>query len=85
MITRYLAVTGRLPIEIKFKSNITQSTLDCYINQYGLDFIGLFETYEQALDNLFINETCFQNLSIEFVDTIAHLERCLQLEYNGGI
>lgn len=81
MNTYYLAIRGCQPIPVQFKTNITQSTLDCYINQYGLDFIGLYEDYETAKDDIELDELFFNSISIDLIDTINHLERCYKLEY----
>lgn len=77
----YLAIRGCEPIEVKFKTNLTQSTIDCYIQAYGLDFIGLYESYMEAIDSLLIDEEFFNSLTSDIVDTINHLERCYKLEY----
>lgn len=85
MNTYYLAIRGCQPIPVQFKTNITQSTLDCYIKQYGLDFIGLYEDYKTAKDDIELDKLFFNSLNLDLIDTINYLERCLQLEYNGGI
>lgn len=92
MITRFVAVRGQFPIKVDFKTNITQSVLDCYIHEYGLDFIGLYETFEEALSDTIINEMFIDSLNLDDVEhqpstddiTICFLENCLALEYNGG-
>lgn len=77
----YLAIRGCEPIPVIFKTNLTQSKIDCYIQQYGLDFIGLYEDYDSAKASLLINEYYFEDFKQDLVDTINHLERCYQLEY----
>lgn len=78
----YLAIRGCEPIEVQFKTNITQSTLDCYIKQYGMDFIGLYEDYETAMKDIELDNYFFDSLaSLDLIDTINYLERCYQLEY----
>ena len=78
----YLAIRGCKPIPVQFKTNITQSTLDCYIKQYGMDFIGLYEDYETAMKDIELDDYFFDSLaSLDLIDTINHLERCYQLEY----
>lgn len=84
MNTRYLAVRGCEPIQVTFKTNLTQSMIDCYIQQYGLDFISITETYEQALNDIEIDKMFFDSITPDRIETELFLERCLQLEYNGG-
>lgn len=77
----YLAVKGCEPIQVQFKTNLTQSVIDCYIRQYGLDFIGLYETYQDCKQAIQIDYYLFGNDRFNSIDTINHLERCYQLEY----
>lgn len=80
----YLAIRGCKPIEVQFKTNLTQSTIDSYIQAYGLDFIGLYEDYETAIKDIELDNYFFDSLaSLDLIDTINHLERCYQLEYKG--
>lgn len=81
MNTYYLAIKGCEPIQVQFKSNLTQSTIDCYIQQYGLDFIGIYETYQDAKQALQVDYYLFGDDRFNSIDTINHLERCYQLEY----
>lgn len=81
MNTYYLAIKGCEPIQVQFKSNLTQSTIDCYIQQYGLDFIGIYETYQDAKQALQVDYYLFGDDRFISIDTINHLERCYQLEY----
>ena len=77
----YLAIKGCEPIPVIFKTNITNSTLDCYIKQYGLDFIGLYENYIECLQAIELENYLFYNLNQDIIDNINHLERCYKLEY----
>lgn len=80
----YLAIRGCEPIEVQFKTNLTQSTIDSYIQAYGLDFIGLYEDYETAIKDIELDNYFFDSLaSLDLIDTINYLERCYQLEYKG--
>lgn len=81
MKTYYLAIKGREPIQVQFKTNLTQSKIDCYIQQYGLDFIGIYETYQDAKQALQVDYYLFGDDRFNQIDTINHLERCYQLEY----
>lgn len=81
MNTYYLAIKGCEPIQVHFKTNLTQSAIDCYIQQYGLDFIGLYETYQDAKQAIQVDYYLFGNDRFNSIDTINHLERCYQLEY----
>lgn len=81
MNTYYLAIKGYEPIQVTFKTNLTQSTIDCYIQQYGLDFIGIYETYQDAKQALQVDYYLFGDDRFNQIDTINHLERCYQLEY----
>ena len=93
MVTRYVAIRGQFPIRVDFKTNVTQSVLGCYIHEYGLDFIGLYETFEQALNDIMINEMFIDSLNLDDLEhqpstddnTIFFLENCWNLEYNGGV
>lgn len=77
----YLAIKGCEPQQLQFKTNLTQSTIDSYIQQYGLDFIGIYETYQDAKQALQVDYYLFGNDRFNQIDTINHLERCYQLEY----
>lgn len=81
MNTYYLAIKGCTPIQVTFKTNLTQSTIDCYSKQYGLDYIGIYETYQDAIKALQVDYYLFGNDRFNQIDTINHLERCYQLEY----
>lgn len=77
----YLAIKGYEPIQVQFKTNLTQSVIDYYIQQYGLDFIGLYETYQDCKQAIQVDYYLFGNDRFNSIDTINHLERCYQLEY----
>lgn len=88
MFTRYLALRGQFPIRVDFKTHLDEFKLiEHYTNVYGIDFISLSETYEQALNDIMINELFIGSLDVEDLEhqpstdtnTIAHLEKCLQL------
>lgn len=81
MNTYYLAIKGCEPIQTQFKINLTQSTIDSYIQTYGLDFIGFYETYKDCKQALQVDYYLFGNDRFNPIDTINHLERCYQLEY----
>lgn len=81
MGTYYLAIKGCEPIQVQFKTNITESILDCYINQYGLDFIGLYETYQECKQALQVDYYLFGDDKFNLIDTINFLERCYKLNY----
>lgn len=85
MNTYYLSIKGCEPIQVQFKSNLTQSTIDCYIQQYGLDFIGIYETYQGAKQAIELDSYLFHDFyrHQDIIDNINHLERCYQLEYKG--
>jgi len=84
MTTKYLAIKGCEPIQVQFKTNITKAILDCYINQYGLDFIGIYETYQDAKKAVQVDYYLFGNDTFNQIDTIYFLERCYNLEYTEG-
>jgi len=88
MFTRYLAIRGQFPIRVDFKTYLDEFKLiEQYTNVYGIDFISLSETYEQALNDIMINELFIGSLDTEDLEyqpstdtnTISHLEKCLQL------
>lgn len=84
MTTRYIAVKKRNPIQVKLKSNITASFIDSQINLYGTDFIGIYETYADAVKAIQVDYYLFGNDVFNQVDTIHFLERCYNLEYTEG-
>lgn len=79
----YLAIRGCKPIPVIFKTNLTQSKIDCYIQQYGLDFIGIYNNILECKQAIELDEYLFHSFyrQQDLVDTINHLERCYQLEY----
>ena len=88
MFTRYLAIRGQFPIRVDFKTTLDEYKLiEQYTNVYGIDFISLSETYEQALNDIMINELFIGSLDEAELEhqpstdtnTIEHLEKCLQL------
>ena len=85
MNTYYLAIKGCQPIQVQFKTNLTQSTIDCYIQQYGLDFIGIYNNILECKQSIELDEYLFHDFyrHQDHIDTINHLERCYQLEYKG--
>lgn len=79
----YLAIKGCEPIQVQFKTNLTDSLRDVYSKQYGVDFIGLYETYQDCKQAIQVDYYLFGNDRFNQIDTINHLERCYQLEYKG--
>lgn len=77
----YLAIKGCEPIPVIFKTNLTQSKIDCYIQQYGLDFIGIYNNILECKQAIELNEYLFSDLNQDLIDNINHLERCYKLEY----
>jgi hypothetical protein len=82
MNTYYLAIKGYEPIQVTLKTNLTQSTIDSYIQIYGLDFIGFYETYQDAKQALRVDYYLFGNDRFNKIDIINHLERCYNINYN---
>lgn len=68
---------GAIP-KIVDKSCDTEILVDKYINRYGLDFIGAYDTKIEALTVIQIDKECFPNTDFQ---TQEYLERCFQLEY----
>lgn len=81
----YLAIRGCEPIPVIFKTNLTQSKIDCYIQQYGLDFIGIYNNELECEQAIELDSYLFDDFyrHQDRIDTINHLERCYQLEYKG--
>lgn len=77
----YLAIRGCEPIPIIFKTNLTQSKIDCYVQQYGLDFIGIYNNILECRQAIELDWYLFNDFNQDIIDTINHLERCYQLEY----
>lgn len=79
----YVAIRGCEPIPVVFKTNLTQSKIDCYIQQYGLDFIGIYNNRLECEQAIELDEYLFHDFyrHQDRIDTINHLERCYQLEY----
>lgn len=79
----YIAIRGCEPIPVIFKTNLTQSKIDCYIQQYGLDFIGIYNNILECKQAIELNNYLFNDpyFTQDLIDTINHLERCYQLEY----
>ena len=77
----YLAIRGCEPIPVIFKTNLTQSKIDCYIQQYGLDFIGIYNNILECEQAIELDWYLFNDFNQNIIDTINHLERCYQLEY----
>lgn len=82
MNTYYLAIKGCEPIQVQFKTNLTQSKIDYYVQQYGLDFIGIYETYKDCKHALQVDYYLFGNDRFNKIDIINHLERCYNINYN---
>lgn len=81
----YLAIRGCEPIPVIFKTNLTQSKIDCYIQQYGLDFIGIYNNILECKQAIELDSYLFDDFyrHQDIIDNINHLERCYQLEYKG--
>lgn len=77
----YLAIRGCEPIEVKFKTNLTQSKIDCYIQQYGLDFIGIYNNILDCKKAIELDWYLFNDFNQDIIDNINYLERCYKLEY----
>lgn len=81
MNTYYLAIRGCEPIPVIFKTNLTQSKIDCYVQQYGLDFIGIYNNILECKQAIELDWYLFNDFNQDIIDTINYLERCYQLEY----
>ena len=81
MITYYIAIRGCEPIPVIFKTNLTQSKIDCYVQQYGLDFIGIYNNILECKQAIELDWYLFNDFNQDIIDNINHLERCYQLEY----
>ena len=87
MITKFLTIKYSEPIKVDFKDKYNQFNLDCeYLNTYGNCYIGLFDSYDEAI----INQTLWYELYgdtdiCEDLMTIDYLERCYKLELDTNI
>lgn len=79
MTTRYLAIKKRNPIQVKFKDKITTEYINSQIDIYGTDFIGIYETYQDAVRAIQVDYYLFGNEPFNQIDTIHFLERCYNL------
>lgn len=84
MKTRYLTLKYVEPIKVEFKDgtdllNIIADYLDCY----GDCFLGLMDTYEDAIQEQELHYIMFGDVELcQDLMTIYHLEHCLKLEVN---
>lgn len=78
---RYAAVIGRNPLTVFINDKKDYNRILCnFIDTYGLDFIGIYNSKQEAKEQLALNDKLFDNcLSLDF-DKIDYLERCLKLE-----
>lgn len=81
----YVAIKGNNPIQVQFKNGLTQQILDTYIQVYGLSFIGIYETYQDAKKAIEVDYFLFGNDKFNKVDTINFLEKCLALKLDTNI
>lgn len=84
MITRYLALKYVDPIEVKIKDGVSLfNMLDMYIEQYGECFIGLTDTYEDAIEEQVVHYIEFGDMELcQDLITLDYLENCYNLEVN---
>lgn len=82
MITRYLTLKYIDPIEVKIKDELSLfNVLDVYIKQYGECFIGLMDTYEDAIQEQVAHYLEFGDIELcQDLLTLEYLENCYNLE-----
>ena len=76
----YLAIKyyGVIP-KLRDKNISADTLLNDWIEEYGLDFLGYFNTAQEALEYYITDRIIFGEFGIRDDVTISHLEKCLQL------
>lgn len=84
MITRYLTLKYVDPIEVKIEDELSLfNLLAVYIEQYGECFIGLMDTYEDAIQEQVVHYLEFGDIELcQDLITLDYLENCYNLEVN---
>jgi len=77
----YLAFSKSEPIEVNYKP--TEKIINNYIRAYGLAYIGIYKTYQDAQFATLFSDTIFD--CIDRVDVELHLEKCLALKLDTNI
>ena len=82
MITRYLTIRNLDPIRVDFKDGVNlMLVIYNYLDFYGDEFLGLMDTYEDALDLLAEDYLEYGDINITTdISTVLFLEDCLALE-----
>lgn len=76
----YLAIKHYEVIPKLRDKNISADTLlNNWIEEYGLDFLGYFNTAQEALEYYITDSILFGEFGRQDNVTISHLEKCLQL------
>lgn len=83
MITKFLAIKYVEPIKVDFKDKFNQMSMDIeYLDVYGDCYVGLFDTYDEAIIHQMLWYKLYGDIDIcKDLNTIEHLENCYQLEY----
>lgn len=81
MTTKYLAIKGYDIQQVRFKQDVITMDIICnYIEDYGTDFIGIFDTFNEAKYHLLADYILFGDDNLGNLKDVEHLERCLQLD-----
>ena len=84
---RYLTIKYTKPIPVEFKEGIDLlNALANYIEVYGDCFIGLFEDYDDAIEQQDLHYLLFGDMDIcKDLNTLHYLEDCYQLKIDTNI
>ena len=86
MITRYLTIKYIDPIKVEFKDGVDLlNAISDYIDCYGDCFIALMDSFEDGLTAQRHWYELYGDIDIcQDLNTIHHLDKCYQLEYQEG-
>lgn len=78
----YVAIESGNVLEWITPDNIDDVTFKA-IECYGLSFVGVFKTKQEAFDAIKESHKLFGYLNPEYIKNLNHLRRCYELEVKG--